>query len=137
MDNCIFCKIISRESPSDFVYEDDDVFVFLSNKPVVKGHTLVIPKKHSNDFLDTEDEVLAKTIVEVKRMANAVLETTGSKGFNLHVNVKSVAGQEVFHLHYHIIPRFEKDGLKNWEGSLGAPVTRQELANEIKKHINK
>ena len=135
MQDCIFCKISTGEIPSDKIYEDEQVFAFLDIRPVNKGHALVVPKKHAKDFLEVDAATLTETVTRVQKIAKAVMKATGAGGFNLHVNTGSAAGQVVFHLHFHIIPRFEGDGIKMWPYSEVAPKTRQEMASEIKKFI--
>jgi histidine triad (HIT) family protein len=103
--NCIFCKIISGEIPTTKVYEDDQVVAFLDLHPKAPGHTLVIHKTHSPDFLNTDDAILAELMPKIKMLAKKQMEENGATGFNLSVNNGSTAGQEIFHLHFHIIPR--------------------------------
>jgi histidine triad (HIT) family protein len=135
MQDCIFCKIVSGEIPSDNIYEDDQVVAFLDIRPVSRGHALVVPKKHSADLLEADDEVLAASMARVKKIARAITKAIGAAGFNLHVNTGSAAGQVVFHLHFHIIPRFEHDGIKMWPHLDVEPTTRAQMAEEIKKFI--
>ncbi|RME53448.1 HIT family protein, partial [Candidatus Woesearchaeota archaeon] len=116
MSDCIFCKIIAGEIPSQMVYENDKVFAFLDINPINKGHTLIVPREHHEDFLDTPDDVLQDMIVRVKKIARAIMTAVNADGFNLGVNTKPAAGQIVFHTHMHIIPRFEGDGLRHWPG---------------------
>ena len=117
MNDCIFCKIIAGEIPSTAVYEDDNVFAFLDITPVNPGHTLVVPKKHSTNVLDTDDETLASLFPAVKQVAHAVKKGMEAEGINIHINNGSAAGQVVPHLHLHIIPRYADDGLHLWKGS--------------------
>jgi histidine triad (HIT) family protein len=133
--DCLFCKIAGREIPADLIFEDDSVVAFLDIKPVNKGHSLLIPKKHSQDLLDADDVILGTMISRVKKLAAAIMAATGAAGFNLHVNTKPAAGQVVFHTHFHIIPRFSNDGLKLWPHSESEPKTRAQIAEEIKKFI--
>lgn len=133
--DCIFCKIVSGEISSDKIYEDEDVFAFVDIRPVSKGHTLVVPKNHFSDFLQTDDMDLQKLVVAAKKIAQAAVKVTGASGFNLHINTGSAAGQVVFHTHFHIIPRFKGDGFKLWPHSETEPKTRAEIAKEIKKFI--
>jgi histidine triad (HIT) family protein len=115
MNDCIFCKIIRKEIPSEnFVYENDKIVAFLDIAPSNKGHTLVVPKAHYADLLETPDDVLAEIIVKTKKIAPAVMKAVGAQGFNSIFNTKPAAGQVVFHTHMHIIPRFTNDGLKHW-----------------------
>jgi len=116
MTNCVFCKIIEGELPSAQVYEDDDVLVFLDIAPVNKGHCLVVPKEHYIDALDTPPDVMAKVIQVAQKVGDALIKGVGAEGFNIGMNNKKAAGQVVFHLHVHVIPRFTKDGLQLWPG---------------------
>lgn len=114
MDGCIFCKILKGEIPCAKVYEDDRVMAFLDIMPINKGHTLVVPKKHSANMLEDSVEDLYAIIHAVKKIAPAVIKSVDADGFNLGVNTKEAAGQVVMHTHFHIIPRFSDDGLKHW-----------------------
>jgi histidine triad (HIT) family protein len=114
MSDCIFCKIVKKEIPSDIVYENDKIVAFLDIMPVNPGHTLVVPKAHYVDLLETPDDVLHDIITRTKKIAAAIVKAVKADGFNLGVNTKPAAGQAVFHTHLHIIPRFSGDGLKPW-----------------------
>lgn len=105
MDDCIFCKIIKGEIPAYKIYEDDEVFAFLDINGKTTGHTLVVPKKHFKNILDVEEIYLNKTINAVKKIAKHYVDDLGFTGFNLQVNNGESAGQEVPHLHFHILPR--------------------------------
>ena len=107
MDKTIFQKIIDGEVPADKVYETDRILAFLDIKPVHKGHTLVIPKVAVRDIFTLDDEDAAHLMRAVVVIANAVKEATGALGVNVVSNSGAAAGQEVFHLHFHIIPRFK------------------------------
>ncbi len=108
---CIFCKIVNGEIPAKVVYEDEYVLAFLDINPRSKGHTLVIPKKHYETFDEIPDEELSKFILGVKRTVEK-LKKLGFKGYNIVNNNGKVAGQEVNHVHFHIIPRFgEEEGI--------------------------
>lgn len=110
--DCIFCKIISGEIPCSKVYEDDLFIAFLDIRPIRKGHTLIVPKKHFENLFDTPEEE-ARAIYQVTaRVAAAVKEATGASGINVIQNNGADSGQEVFHSHLHIIPRKKDDGLK-------------------------
>lgn len=114
--DCIFCKIISGEIPSSKVYEDDTVLAFLDINPVNKGHSLVIPKKHSANLLEDDIGDLTNCMSAIQKVARATMAAVNADGFNLMANTKPVAGQIVFHTHFHIVPRFEGDGLRHWPG---------------------
>ena len=112
--NCIFCRIASGEIPCAKVYEDEYVLAFLDLAPVHPGHTLVIPKTHDKDMLEVPAELGTAVFAAIQKVAAAVLEATGAQGFNVMQNNRLAAGQTVFHIHWHIIPRFEGDGLDMW-----------------------
>ena len=115
MNSCIFCKIVAGEIPSIRVYEDADVLAFMDIGPLVKGHTLVIPKSHHNLISETPDDVLAKVIAVVRKVAHAQKVGLGADGVNIHQANGAAAGQVVPHLHFHVVPRFHHDGHHwNW-----------------------
>ena len=111
-DECIFCKIASGNVPSTKVYEDNDTIAFMDIGPVVKGHTLVVPKEHWDPLTETPDEVLQKLIVVVKRIARAQISGLRAEGVNVTQANGKVAGQIVPHVHIHVIPRFSQDGFQ-------------------------
>ncbi len=133
--DCIFCKIANNEAPADKIFEDDKVVAFLDLRPSNKGHALVIHKDHTDDLLSTSDGIIADLMPRVKKIAASIIKTTGATGFNLSVNNGSVAGQVIFHLHFHIIPRFENDGLKLFPQKDSEFSSRKDLAAQIKKNL--
>jgi len=135
MQDCIFCKIIAREIPSDIIFEDDQVFAFMDIRPVSRGHALIVPKKHSADIVDTEDATLAEVIVKAKKIAAVIESVLGADGFTVSTNRGEAAGQSVFHLHFHLIPRYKQDGLKPWTHHEVEPKKRAELAELIRKNL--
>lgn len=106
----IFCRIIDGEIPSAKVYEDDDVLAILDISQTTRGHTLVIPKAHYDDFLATPKETLNKVMAVAQRIGQAQISVLGAKGVNILSNVGEEAGQSVKHFHVHVIPRYGKDG---------------------------
>ena len=113
---CIFCKIVGGEIPSERVYEDEQCIAFLDINPIAAGHTLLIPRVHHENLLDTPREVLDALMAAAPKVAKAVLAATGGEGFNFFQFNGSCAGQEVFHIHFHIIPRRGGDGVSyQWE----------------------
>jgi len=112
--DCIFCKIVAGEIPSTKIYEDENFLAFLDIKPVSSGHTLLVPKKHYTNIFDADPEVLKGLAVTGQKIARAVKEGVGASGVNYSSNNGAAAGQVVFHLHQHIIPRSESDGLRAW-----------------------
>lgn len=128
--DCLFCKIINGEIPCHKVYEDADVFAFLDINPTSSGHTLVVPKKHCSGLLDVDNEILSKIMAAAQKIAVAIQKALGSGAFNLIQNNGAAAGQIIEHLHFHIIPRSEGDGLKHWPGK---PYVGDEAMNIAKK----
>lgn len=116
MQDCLFCKIAKGEIHSHKVYEDDDVFAFLDINPVNPGHTLVVPKEHHDDLLDTPPELQAKLIQASARIAQAIVKEVGADGFNIGINNGVGAGQIIFHTHFHIMPRLASDDHSLWQG---------------------
>lgn len=113
--HCVFCSIVKGEIPATKVYEDNDVLAFMDIGPVVKGHTLVIPKSHHNPITETPVPVLQKLIAVVQRVARAQLEGLKADGINVSQANGRTAGQVVPHIHFHVIPRFAADGHHwNW-----------------------
>lgn len=111
MKDCVFCKIAAKEIPSFIVYEDSKVLAFLDISPANKGHVLVIPKQHYIRLEEIPDSVLAEISKVIKQVSKAILKALKTKDFNLVQSNGSLAGQFVMHAHFHIIPRFERDGL--------------------------
>ncbi|OGG58140.1 hypothetical protein A2853_01330 [Candidatus Kaiserbacteria bacterium RIFCSPHIGHO2_01_FULL_55_17] len=110
--DCIFCKIIQGGLPSYKVYEDENVLAFLDIHPVSAGHTLVVPKKHSNNIFDISPEDWHAVTEVVRVLAIAIEKGVSADGVNVAMNNREHAGQIVPHPHVHIIPRFKGDGLK-------------------------
>ena len=108
-NDCIFCAIAAGEIPSFKVYEDDLVVAYLDINPFTKGHTLVIPKAHSQDLLETPDETLAAIIARVKKVAAHLKAALPCDGINILQNNGEAAGQTVRHVHFHIVPRYGQE----------------------------
>lgn len=133
MEGCLFCKIAKGESPSYKVYEDENFLAFLDIFPINEGHVLLIPKKHFERFAETDDEVLSKIIVVIKKVAKAVKKATGAEGYNIGINNEKAAGEIVPHTHFHIIPRFDSDGLSDWHGKKANTDQLKRMCEDIKK----
>lgn len=135
-EECVFCKIIAGEIPCSRVYEDAHILAFLDLNPIAKGHTLVVPKEHFPTLLDVPAEVGTPLIRAMRRIGAALRKATGASGFNCVQNNFSAAGQVVFHSHWHIIPRFENDGLPDWRGGrYKDSAEMQQLAKSIDAHV--
>ena len=121
-NDCIFCAIAAGEIPSFKVYEDELVVAYLDINPFTKGHTLVIPKTHSEGLLDTDDATLAAIIARVKKVAAHLKTALPCDGFNILQNNGEAAGQTVKHEHFHIVPRYGREPLafENHPGDMEA-----------------
>ena len=114
MTDCIFCKIISGEAPAHKLYEDDHVVAFLDIFPSVLGHTLVVPKKHSENVLGLDSREAEAAVAAIQKIAPGIVKAVGAEGFNIGCNTGKAAGQIILHTHFHILPRREGDGKKMW-----------------------
>jgi len=112
--NGLFMKIIRREEPAEIVYEDEHTLAFLSTGANEPGHTLVIPKKPFRNIFDIDRESLASVMETVRKIAPAVRAAVGASGVHINSNHEPEAGQVVFHLHMHIIPRHSRGAFEFW-----------------------
>lgn len=136
MEECIFCKIVQGEIPCAKVYEDDTILSFLDIGPIQEGHTLVIPKEHYPSLLDVPDSLGSGLLQVLKSVGRAVMDATQAQGLNVIMNNFPAAGQIVPHAHWHLIPRYAKDGLKFWpQKSYTSNEDMLELAEKIKDKL--
>lgn len=111
MQDCVFCKIIDGTYSSSKIYEDDDLLAFMDIQPINHGHVLIIPKKHDERISDLDDSLTSKILVLAKKISKAILKSEiKSEGINYFLAEGEAAGQEIFHTHFHIIPRYKNDG---------------------------
>lgn len=135
-DDCIFCKIIAGDIPCFKLYEDGDTLAFMDINPASRGHALAIPRTHSPDLFRSPDDVLAATVATARKVATAVHETVKPDGLNLVQANGPGAAQSVFHLHIHVIPRFNDDGLMlNWGTNPGDMDEIKQLSEQIAANI--
>ena len=106
-ESCIFCRIVRKQAPASVVYEDDAVIAFLDIRPLNMGHTLVIPKSHYVDIFDTPEAQVSQVYKVSKLIALAVKKATRAGGVSIIQQNGKAAGQDIFHLHVHVVPRFE------------------------------
>jgi histidine triad (HIT) family protein len=104
-----FLRVISGELPSHNIYEDEYTYAFLSIGPVTPGHTLVIPKKFSRNIYDTDTVTLGHCMNTISKLANHLRDTLGCAGMNVYQNNEVAGTQAIFHLHFHLIPRYGYD----------------------------
>ena len=108
--DCLFCKIVAGEIPSHTVYEDENSLAFLDILPASRGHTLVIPKTHASGLVEITPESLATTVQAAQLVARLLRKHLGPDGINMIQNDGAAAGQEIFHYHLHLLPRWAGDG---------------------------
>jgi len=133
--DCLFCQIVAGEAPAIKVAESDNVIAILDINAVNPGHTLIVPKKHSVNMLDADDETLKEMILFTKKVAQAVLDSLSYDAFNLELNNGRIAGQIIPHLHWHIVPRTADDGLQHWPGKKYPGGEAEKVAEKIKAQI--
>jgi histidine triad (HIT) family protein len=115
--SCVFCAIVAGEAPAIRVYEDDDYLAILDIRPIVRGHTLVIPKKHTVDLTDTPADTIADLVRIGQRIAQAARASElKADGNNIAINDGKAAFQSVFHIHVHVAPRKSGDKLSFAKG---------------------
>ena len=106
-ESCIFCKIVHKKAPSSIIYEDEAVMVFLDIRPLNMGHTLVIPKAHYVDIFDIPEKELSQMHKAAKLVSSAIKKATAADGISIIQQNGKAAGQDIFHIHVHVVPRFE------------------------------
>jgi histidine triad (HIT) family protein len=118
--DCLFCKIVACELPSQRVDEDERTVAFMDISPATRGHALVVPRNHATDLLEADPEDIAAVAVAAQRLAGRAVQRLGADGVNLINSCGAAAWQTVFHLHMHVIPRYANDPLKlPWVPSQG------------------
>ena len=132
----IFAKILRGEIPSHRVYEDDAVVAFMDVMPQGLGHTLVVPKAPSRNLLDADPSTLGPLFTVVKQVALAVKKAFGADGVTVLQFNEPASGQTVYHLHVHVIPRFEGIALKPHTGQMEKPEVLAENAAKIRAVLN-
>lgn len=134
--DCIFCKIAAGQIHSNKVYEDDSVFAFLDIAPLSEGHTLVIPKSHFETLDQCPADVLSDVAMCAGKVASAVVSALGCEGYNVLCNNGKVAGQEVGHMHFHIIPRNRVDGIfTQWPSKEYSEGVAEAVVNKIREKL--
>jgi len=140
MTTCIFCKIVDGTAPSSKVYEDDICLSFMDIQPVNPGHVLVIPKTHFSDLSDLPPDVGGHLFQVAQKIAVRLPKTEiRNEGVDFLLAHGAAAGQEVFHVHLHVIPRYEGDGFGFKFGpyykNLPERSILDEIASQIKPHL--
>ncbi len=134
-DTNIFARILRGEIPSAKVYEDDAVVAFMDVMPQAEGHTLVVPKAPSRNLLDADPATFAMLMPVVQKVAQAVKTAFGADGITIMQFNEGAAGQTVFHLHFHVIPRKDGVPLKPHSGTMERPEVLAANAEKIRKAL--
>ena len=123
MTDCLFCSIVAGEIPAEIVYEDARTIAFMDIAPATRGHCLVVPRAHTDDLLTADAEDVAASIATVQELARRAYEDLGAEGVNILQSSGATAWQSVFHLHFHVIPRYADDPLRlPWVHAAGDPA---------------
>jgi len=134
---CIFCNIRDRKAEAEIVFEDENILAFLDIQPVNYGHTLVIPKKHYDNFLTVPKDELDRLIHATQFIAGAVKRSMNADGFNIISNNGDPAGQSVYHFHFHIIPRFNNDFTIKPKFKTYGTESMRDYGNQIRSFVSK
>lgn len=135
-EDCVFCKIVRRQAPSSIVYEDEGILAFVDIRPVSEGHTLIIPKLHCVDIFDTPNDLVAGAHIVTKKVAEAVKKATNADGISIVQQNGKSAGQDIFHMHVHIIPRFEGKKMPHFhELAMASREDMDKMAARIRKEL--
>ncbi len=116
-DDCVFCGIVAGEQPARIVHEDEETVAFLDIAPVTRGHALVVPRRHATDFWDVDEEDAAAVMRSAVHVAGLLRRALRPEGCNLFQATGAIAGQTVFHLHLHVLPRYDASELQVTLGS--------------------
>ncbi len=134
--NCIFCKIISGEIPSKTLFENEDFKVIFDIAPASKGHVIILPKYHAANIFELPDDVTAKAFVMAKKVATVLMEVLECDGVNILQNNGEAAGQTVFHLHIHVIPRYKDDNVGiGWKQGEAQAEVLDDIIEKAKQHF--
>jgi histidine triad (HIT) family protein len=134
-DRCIFCRIVSKASPSEVVYEDDRYIAFLDIYPFSRGHTLVCPKEHGETIWDMNEEAIAELFRVASKVSKAVVSAVDADGFRFVQNNGEAANQVVAHVHVHVIPVMMEDKGRFVDRRRYTPEEMRETARLIRNQI--
>jgi histidine triad (HIT) family protein len=112
VEDCIFCKILAGELPAETLQEEEHTVAFMDINPWTRGHAVVVPRRHSRNLHEIEDEDLERTTVAAKRLALTMRDRLACDGVNLLNSCEAAAWQTIWHFHIHVIPRYDDDPLE-------------------------
>ena len=135
--NCIFCKIIGGEIPSNTIYEDDEFKVILDASPASKGHALILPKEHYADIYEIDEKTAGHAMQLAKKLAKHMTDVLKCDGFNIVQNNHEIAGQTVLHFHMHLIPRYKGDQVGiTWHPGELSDAYKEEILLKVKEQLS-
>ncbi|MFP4176446.1 MAG: HIT family protein [Planctomycetota bacterium] len=135
-NDCLFCTIVEGDVAAETLIETDTVTSFLDINPVNPGHALVLPRRHAETLPELRQNELHSVIFTVQRISRAVVQATEADGFNVLQNNNPVAGQEIPHVHFHVIPRFEDDGFQlGWRQGSYQDGEIEVIRDNIMQHL--
>lgn len=134
--DCIFCKIAAGEIPSRTIYEDERFRAILDISPASKGHAIILPKNHAANIYELSEEDASKIFVVGKKIACAMKNAMQCEGLNILQNNGELAGQTVFHLHLHVLPRYQDDNVAfSWKHGKPSEEELDTVADSIRKAV--
>jgi histidine triad (HIT) family protein len=140
---CVFCEIVAGRKAQEIVYADETVVGFLCEPPATWGHMLVVPRVHRADIWQIQADEAAAAFVAARLLSEVVRDELNAVGVNLRQNNGSKAGQDVFHFHLHVVPRYPHDrllpgcvwGIPPWEPPTGGNEERARVADAIRRGV--
>jgi histidine triad (HIT) family protein len=132
VEHCVFCRIARNQASASLVYDDKEVIAFLDARPVNEGHTLVITREHYKDIFEAPDAEIVHLFKIVKKVAYAVKKSEKADGISIFQNNGRAANQVVFHLHVHVIPRYEGQSSQR-----GREIVEQSSLDKVAERIRK
>ncbi len=135
MEKTIFAKIANGELPAEIIWQDDAFVAFLDVLPIEPGHTIVAPKRMVDSLEDLTPEELGGLMLTVQKIGAAMMKGIGVKGYSIFLDNKDAANQHIPHVHFHIVPRVEGDGLGRWPQTAYDAGEAESYAAKIRANI--
>lgn len=136
--DCVFCKIATGAVPAHIVHEDDKALVLLDIQPLAPGHLLVMPRDHYRSLTDMQPDAVAALARLFPRLGQAIVSAAGAEAFNILLNNGVVSGQFVDHVHFHLIPRHNDDGLGyRWPAGRYGPGEAERMRDAYRQHLGR
>jgi len=135
-NSCIFCKITKKQAPASIIYEDESAIAFLDIRPLNLGHSLVVPKLHYVDIFDIPEDELCNVHKVSKIISPAIKKACNADGISIIQQNGKSAGQDIFHLHVHVVPRFEGQRMPSFSDLKSVERAKlDEMATRIMQHL--